>query len=438
LSAGAYMAYDRLFGELQTTIPILIAQYDVPALSIAVVERDHVIWQQAFGFTEMNGNHRVTPDTLFSIQSISKSYVALGFLIAVEKGKVSLDESIKTYLPQFRVRCKDNCDYSSSITFRHLLSHRSGLPHEAPMGNNYTYADFSQHIKSIQDVWLKHTPGQCYSYSNLGFDLIGYILQVISDRPFTEYMKETVFHPLGMERSTFDQADFLADASSSVGHDKVPLKKEPISMVPAGGMYSTALEMAKFVSFLLTEGRSAPHVILRPETLRLMYACRPNNETEDVYCLGVDVSILKGSLLVNHNGGGFGFLATQDALIGEGLGVIALTNSVNHPNIQHTLSRRILSDLVDCRRLDQTDGQQPKELVYSEYIGLYGATYNGGISKKSITLRNGDLFLGEEKLTRHSGSLFFTDNGESIEIKEEGAVISNVFHKKMVVGRQST
>jgi CubicO group peptidase (beta-lactamase class C family) len=428
------MPYDRLIGELQTAIPILIAQHDVPALSIAVVERDQVVWQQAFGFTEKSGNLGVTPDTLFSVQSISKSYVALGFMAAIDKGKVSLDESIKTYLPKFRVRSQDGCDYTGSITFRHLLSHRSGLPHEAPMGNNYTYADFGQHIESILDVWLKHPPGQRYSYSNLGFDLIGYILQLISDRPFAEYMKEIVFQPLGMERSTFDQAEFLADESSSVGHDNVSLGKAPISMVPAGGMYSSAPEMARFVSFLLTEGRSAPQVSLRPETLRLMYACRPNTGAEDVYCLGVDVSYFKGSLLVNHNGGGFGFLATQDALIGEGLGVVALTNSVNHPSIQHTLSRRILSDLVDCRRLDQTDCPPPKEQVYSEYIGLYGATYNGGISKKSITLRNGDLFLESEKLTRHSSGLFFTDGGESVEIKEEGAAISNIFHKKIAVG----
>jgi CubicO group peptidase (beta-lactamase class C family) len=167
------MPYSNMIDELRSAIPILLAEYEVPGLSVSVIDHHNTIMQEGFGFTDAYRRYKVTPKTLFSIQSISKTYVAFGFLAAVEKELVSLDEPIKKYLPRFQVRSRDNIDYAGSITFRHLLSHRSGLPHEAPIGNNYCYGNFEQHIESISGLWLKHPPGEHYSYSNLGFDLIG-------------------------------------------------------------------------------------------------------------------------------------------------------------------------------------------------------------------------------------------------------------------------
>jgi CubicO group peptidase (beta-lactamase class C family) len=246
-------------------------------------------------------------------------------------------------------------------------------------------------------------------------------------------MKKNVFIPLGMENSTFNQIDFLTSIESAIGHDKVPLAKAPIPMVAAGGMYSNVEDMARFVSFLVTGGQSYAYNIMRPATLKLLYTSAPVPEEGHVYYLGVDVEMFKGSLLANHNGGGYGFYATQDALINDGLGVVILTNSVNHPTIQHSISRRILADLIDIKSSGQQDFMLSKDSSLFEYIGLYTANFNGGLSKRAITMRNGSLYLGSEKLTPYSKDLFFTAEGESVEFMRNGSVISNVFHKKVVV-----
>ena len=87
----------------------------------------------------------ITSTTQFSIQYISKTYTAFEFMLSVQDGKVSLDDSLKKYVPTFSVKNKDGQEYSFEITFRHLLKHRSGLAHEAPVGNNFEYGAFEEH-----------------------------------------------------------------------------------------------------------------------------------------------------------------------------------------------------------------------------------------------------------------------------------------------------
>ncbi|MHB0998546.1 MAG: serine hydrolase domain-containing protein [Armatimonadota bacterium] len=410
-----------------------MAEYDVPGLSIAVVDHDETVWSEGFGVTEQNKSQRVTPKTVFSIQSISKTYTALGFLIAVDRGHISLDEPVKKYLPRFRVRSRDDVDYSSHITFRHLLSCRSGLPPEAPVGNNYSHSNFEDHIESILNLWLRHPPGERYSYSNLGFDLVAYVLQLVNRQPFEEYIARNIFAPIGMEVSTFDQNRFLINVESAVGHDKAPLVKTPVPMLGSAGMYSNADDMARFVSFLMTRGQSDGNNIVRPETLRLMYTPVAESESEFTYCLGAESGSFEGSRLMTHGGGGYGFRTTQDVLIDDGLGVVVLTNSRNHPFMQQTLSRRILKDMLDLERRILSEKEPSVDSAYNDYVGLYGARYNLGMVKYSVTMRNGKLFIGSDTLTEHSRKLFFTDGGDSVEFVDDGMVYYNVFFARIAV-----
>src|SRR5262249_32074229 len=143
------------------------------------------------------------------------------------------------------------------VTFRHLLSHWGGLCHEAPIGNNYGdwQCPFDEHVRSIADTWLKCPVGKRLRYSNLGYDLVGYALQVRTGKAFPRLMRGDTLEPLGMVRSTFAQAAALASADRAPGHiggKEVPPLEIP--MLAAGGLYSSAREMAQFVAFHLAGG----------------------------------------------------------------------------------------------------------------------------------------------------------------------------------------
>src|SRR5262249_44289921 len=156
---------------------------------------------------------------------------------------------------------------------RHLLSHWAGLCHEAPVGNNYGdwHCTFDEHVRSIFDTWLKCRVGERFRYSNLGYDLVGHALQLRAGKPFPRLMREELFEPLGMTASTYDQAEALGYAHRARGHvqgQEVPPLEVP--MLAAGGMYSTARDMAKFLSFHLAGGTAQGRRFISADALRAM------------------------------------------------------------------------------------------------------------------------------------------------------------------------
>ena len=139
-----------------------------------------LIWAEGFGFTDRSQKLRITADTPFSLQSVSKTYTATAFLRAMDQGSFTLDQPLKNALPGFKVHSRWGESEVDEITFRHLLSHWAGLCHEAPVGNNYGdwHCTFDEHVRSISDTWLKCRVGERFRYSNLGYDLVGYALQL--------------------------------------------------------------------------------------------------------------------------------------------------------------------------------------------------------------------------------------------------------------------
>lgn len=425
------MLYENYFKQLKIAIPLLMRANNVPALSISITNKKETIFSEGFGYTDASHNYKVTSNTRFSLQSISKTYTAFGFMLAVDNGKVSLDESLKKYVPAFRVRSRDGIDYSNKITFRHLLKHRSGLAHEAPIGNNFSFGTFAEHIKSINDTYLKFRPDEDYAYSNLGIDLIAHTLEILYDMPFDEFMEKYVFMPLDMKSSTYNQDIFLCDIKSAIGHEKNALIKTPIPMLGAGGMYSNTEDIAKFIKCFLNNGVYNDEKIINGNTLKLMYEEYPVSQNWQ-YNLGIDVGMFKGKTILNHNGGGYGFYCSQDILPEMGIGAAALTNSVMHPNIQHSIIRNMWSDFAVLAEKDIYDCDDIPD-IFNNYIGVYQAGYINDNFKEAIIPRNGELYLGNQKLQNHSAGLFFTKNNDIIEFASDNRVKINYIEYQKVL-----
>ena len=328
----------------------------IPGMSVALVDDSGVLWASGFGTTDELRRLPVTTHTIFGLQSCSKTFTATIVLLAVQDRLLDLDLAITSYLPRFRLRSRFEDEPESRITLRHLLSHKAGLTHEAPIGNNYEFSigtsDFDAHIDSITRTWLRYPVGQRYAYSNLGCDLAGYILQVAAGMPFGKYAQHRLFNPLGMDASSFDLETIAGVDDRALGHDvflqaaRLPTPLT-VPMIPAGGLYASVDNVAKFLIFHLNQGRTEQALLLKPKYLHEMTTIPfPMTGQTAGYALGVAVSRRHETCRCAHGGGGFGFLTDMIWYPGLKVGIAVLTNSSYH-RIQWNYANQVLDRLID-------------------------------------------------------------------------------------------
>ena len=335
MAPGQASDISSVIAQLRASIPKLMEEKKVPGLAVAVVTDRRVLWQEGFGFTTDDRRVPVTAETPFSVQSMSKTFTAAAVMAAVRDGLVALDTTITAYLPDFTVNSRFEEHPERKMTLRLLLSHRAGFTHEAPDGGNYDLGSgsFENHVRSISRTWLRFPVDQRYGYSNLGIDLAGYILQVRSGLPFAEYVRRKVLDPIGMKGSTFDIEAIKRNERRAVGHNpfRRPIPVE-IPMVPAGGLYASAADLARFVQFYLNDGRAGGRRRILPEKLLAEMAKIPARDPrqDNGYGLGLAVVPYAGTVRLTHGGGGFGFLTYMGWLPELKIGVVCLTNAFGH------------------------------------------------------------------------------------------------------------
>ena len=206
-------------------------------------------------------------------------------------------------------------------------------------------------MRSISDTWLRFPVGTGYAYSNLGIDLAGYILERVEGKPFAEVMRDSLLEPLGMDHSTFDRAAIRASADRAVGHVRpYPTPPLAVPMTAAGGLYASAADLARFLRFELNGGTIDGRVVLDSKWLHEMEMVpAPHAGAPAGYALGVVRHRWnrweQRPDLLEHGGGGYGFLSDMWWLPQLGIGVAILTNSQDH-QLQNTLSLSILADLL--------------------------------------------------------------------------------------------
>jgi len=394
----------------------------IPGLAIALVDGDKVIWAEGFGHTERDGEQKVTPDTLFSMQSISKHFTTLGFLRAVDKGLVQLDEHLTAVTPEFKVHSRMGDAEAATMTFRQLLSHWSGLPHEALVGNNYDFRNtsFDDHIRSISDTWLKFPVGEHFSYSNLGVDMVGYALQIRTGKSFASYMKDEVFKPLGMNASTFDLQQAWQNPSVAKGHAGIGKGTLPyVSMVPSGGMYTSVNDVARCLMMELNGGQVDRRRFISEKLQTEMYTPQfavPGQRFG--YGLGTASGPWYGVTAYNHGGGGFGYITIMKWIPEYKIGVVILSNAINNDVRQLAdqalvLEQEVKTGSAPQRPLGSTVGKPAVTLDESVLRNLQG-TYRGRSLMASFEVRDGSLCLdyigGKSTKLRAVGATEFSDD----------------------------
>lgn len=303
---------------------------DIAGLTLAVVKDGQILFEKGYGYADVRTKRDMHPGlTLVRPGSTSKLFTWTAVMQLVEQGKLDLDRDINDYL-DFKV----NSSFSKPITMRNLMTHRAGF--EEGLKSILTY-DRKQFI-TTEDYLKNHRrptlfpPGEVPAYSNYGAALAGYIVQRVSGEPFESYVERHICAPLGMTRSTFQQPvpeQLRADLSQGyMTASEPPRPFELVITEPAGGMSTTADDMAKFMIAYLQEGRYQENRILKPETVRRMFEPAVHQiDDMNVMALGFFEENRNGHRVRGHGGDTIVFHTDLDLFVDDGVGIFFSLNS---------------------------------------------------------------------------------------------------------------
>ncbi len=237
----------------------------------AITVNGKVVYAEGFGMANREKSIPVNRNTLFNIGSISKMYVAAAIMLLVEDGKVSLDDPVTRYLPEFKMAD----DRYKAITVRMLLNHTSGMPGTQSANSfSFKYDDNTKQetINTLARAHLKHAPGAMAAYCNDGFTLAEMIVERVSGRKYIAFLNERIFRPLGLKNTGMGLGE-IKGKPVALYYEPETGKVHPlevISILGAGGLSSTAEEVCRF-----TDSFSAKGKLLKRSSLAEMRSAQP-------------------------------------------------------------------------------------------------------------------------------------------------------------------
>jgi CubicO group peptidase (beta-lactamase class C family) len=278
LGSPALGQESALPNRVRSSLQPFVSDREIAGAVALVGDATGVLALEAVGLAEVEGARSMRPDTLFRIASMTKPITGIAVMILVEEGKLGLNDPVAKHLPEFSGQMmlgwRQGDAYIAKraarpITLRDLLTHTSGLP-DGPLPDSpereakpvVTLAAASQNYGRRR---LSFEPGSRWSYSNAGVNALGRVIEVASAMPFDTFLKTRIFEPLGMVDTTFfptpDQMSRLAMTYAKDGNELQPIASARVAPKagerppnPAGGLYSTAPDLARVYRMMLGHG----------------------------------------------------------------------------------------------------------------------------------------------------------------------------------------
>ena len=279
-----------------------------PGAAVAIVSGDSVIFAKGFGVASVETGDPVTPDMLFRLGSTTKMFTAATLVTLAQEGKLDLNQPVGTYLENIAPKL-------ARVTAAQLLSHTAGIVDDAPMFGSHDDSALAANVRSWKDAYAFAEPGRIFSYSNPGFVLAGYLAEVVSGKPYADAVAEQVLRPLGMTRSTFRPTvamTYPLAQGHSVSESGAPTVVRPAADYagawPAGSLYSSADELARWVIAFMNDGRlDGKQVLSKALITRLStpVAAPPGGAVR--YAFGLELREDRGIRWVEHAGSRTGY-----------------------------------------------------------------------------------------------------------------------------------
>lgn len=297
--------------RLASTVERTLADENIPSISLALVKDDRILWAEAFGYMNQARKAKADRDTVYVGGSIAKVLVATAVMQLVDEGKLHLDAPISHYLKKFPIA--NPFEKEVPLTTRHLLCHRGGIPNggeEVPLWRRSLPTSLEDYVRT--KVRVTEKPGTRFRYSNLGYALLGYLLCELDGRPFEEILQRRLFRPLEMNRTAVEPSAAMEEhlavpylSSSPLTPPRVTYRVR-LALYPAGELYSTPSDMARFLLLQVNGGTVNGKRLLSPESVRAM-ATRVPDKHHGNMGLGWILGRRNDRPLLWHNGAVRGF-----------------------------------------------------------------------------------------------------------------------------------
>lgn len=337
--------------------------------SVLVAQNSKVLFSKSYGWADLEWNIPNSSTARFQIASVTKQFTAASILLLEDRGKLKIDDLVKKYLPEAPASW-------GKITIYNLLTMTSGIADDAA-----TYEPDTPDRLVFNDKPLEFEPGEQWAYHNLGYLVLGYLLERVSRQSYADFVQENIFKPLGMNDSGLDSNVAIVPHRASgywPGADGIEnAERTHISgALSAGGLYSTTEDMLRWENGLFG-GK-----LLTPASLRKMTTPFKND-----YACGLYVHRVNGRVLIDYDGNNIGFNAQMAYYPDDGVSVIVLANLNGYVTgrINTALAAVIHGEAVAY-------APPPREIaVPKEVLARYVGTYEFPDSRLVLTLEGGHL-----------------------------------------------
>lgn len=320
---------------LSAWIEVQMTYRNQPALSIAVIYDQEVVWAQGFGFADVSGQKPATPQTIYRIASITKLFTATAVLQLRDAGKLQLDDPLRRYLPWFDIQ--NRFAEAPPITLRHLLTHTAGLPRESafPYWTDNQFPSREALRAKLPEQTAALPAETRWKYSNLGLSLAGEVVTAVSGQPYPDYVQSHILQPLGMA-DTFVATIDPAHPQLAVGYGRrKPDNSRALSpftdsqgLTPAANIATTVLDLAQFAMLQFRDEPAGGRQILRGSTLREMQRIHwLHDDWKTGWGLGFRIMRLAGKTYIGHGGSVLGYRTLLRLCPEDKTAVIVFTNS---------------------------------------------------------------------------------------------------------------
>ena len=313
-------------GKVDSIVIGKMNQYNIPGLSIGLVRNDSIIYTKGYGVRGIEKNDLVTENTIFHTASISKLFTAIATMKLIEQNGITIDEKLVDILPEL----KYDDERVNDITIKNLLNHTSGLPDIS----NYHWDNNHQSDNSLREFVLglnlkiDSEPSSEYQYSNLAYDILGYVIEKVSGSTFDDFLKENILNKSGMYSSDFRYFKIL-DSLKTSPHSKRWVTKNiyerktyPYTRehAPSSTLNSSSKDLSKWmISFFHT----LDDTDLNDKYLTMI---EPTFSPNPYIGLGFQLSNINSKKTIGHYGGDSGFRSYLIMIPEEKIGLVLLAN----------------------------------------------------------------------------------------------------------------
>lgn len=400
--AAEPIAAPEAFAEIRDLVARTVEDQLSPAIGVAVVQGGKLIWLEAFGKADVGRGIAATVDTPFPMASCSKPVTALACAALAEDGTLDLDKAVNAYLGTGAVRAAQG--NAELITPRRLMNHTAGL---ARYFSYYytpaTPAPAAQVLARYAEAVLP--PGERFEYSNLGYTVVGAVLEKVTGAPWETAVVERVFAPLGLQHSSATTPEDAAQLYSRDAADRLmPLPAAQSDHAAGSGLWMGLADAAQVLRLVLGEGSVDGKTVLKAETVRQLF---DTPKATPQAGMGWFVAEYLGQASFSHGGSMPGAMAELRGFPASQSGVVVFTNADGN-NLPGQIIWAISQKLFPGAEEKEPEPQEVRESVLDGFEGDWSATLRHFSGPVALTLLIEDedtayLRFGEGPMRRVQG-----------------------------------